>query len=461
MDNYWNAEVFRGGISLQEYKVGVVSLGCSKNLVDAERMLFNINQRGFTLSPDPALADIVIINTCGFIQAAKEEAIEVILEFAQLKAEGRVKKIIVTGCLTERYREEAAELFPEVDGFVSIGCNAEIADIIETLIDGTDTVTRFGCNSGLPLTGERIIATLPFFSYLKIAEGCDNCCSYCAIPSIRGGYRSVPFGDVLAEAQFLAENGVTEINIIAQDTTLYGYDLYKKYRLPELLREICKIDGFKWVRVLYCYPEKITDELLQVIADEPKIVKYLDIPIQHCCGDILTAMNRKGDESWLRAFFANIREKIPEITLRTTLITGFPGETDEQLETLLNFVKDMKFDRLGCFSYSPEEGTPAADFDGQIERETAELRAEQIMEAQQRIMEEKNEKMLGKAVTAVTEGFDKYAECYFGRTASDAPDIDGKIFFTVNSGKKLIQGQYVEVSVTETLDYDLIGEVLV
>lgn len=438
-------------------KVGMVSLGCSKNLVDSERMLAKLRKKGYELVTEPGLADIAVVNTCGFIQSAKEEAIETILELGALKKDGTLKKIIVTGCLTERYRQEAAELFPEADAVVGIGNNKDIVDILDHVLAG-ERVVDFAPKLDLELTGERIISTMPFFAYLKIAEGCSNCCSYCAIPQIRGKFRSVPMEDVLAEARWLAENGVTEVVVIAQDTTRYGEDLYGESKLPELLKKIAEIDGIRWIRVLYCYPERITDELLDIIADEEKIVKYLDIPIQHCNGEILSRMNRWGSEAELEALFAKIREKVPGIILRTTLITGFPGETEEQFTELAEFVKRIRFDRLGCFAYSREEGTKASEFPEQIDRETAERRADNIMEQQLLISAENNEKLLGTEQIAVTEGFDRFAECYFGRTAADAPDIDGKVFFT--SEEKLSSGDYVTIKITDTLDYDLIGEVI-
>lgn len=438
-------------------KVGMVSLGCSKNLVDSERMLAKLRKKGYELVTEPGLADIAVVNTCGFIQSAKEEAIETILELGALKKDGTLKKIIVTGCLTERYRQEAAELFPEADAVVGIGNNKDIVDILDHVLAG-ERVVNFAPKLDLELTGERIISTMPFFAYLKIAEGCSNCCSYCAIPQIRGKFRSVPMEDVLAEARWLAENGVTEVVVIAQDTTRYGEDLYGESKLPELLKKIAEIDGIRWIRVLYCYPERITDELLDIIADEEKIVKYLDIPIQHCNGEILSRMNRWGSEAELEELFAKIREKVPGIILRTTLITGFPGETEEQFTELAEFVKRVRFDRLGCFAYSCEEGTKASEFPDQIDRETAERRADNIMEQQLLISAENNEKLLGTEQIAVTEGFDRFAECYFGRTAADAPDIDGKVFFT--SEEKLSSGDYVTIKITDTLDYDLIGEVI-
>ena len=438
-------------------KVGMVSLGCSKNLVDSERMLAKLRKKGYELVTEPGLADIAVVNTCGFIQSAKEEAIETILELGALKKDGTLKKIIVTGCLTERYRQEAAELFPEADAVVGIGNNKDIVDILDHVLAG-ERVVDFAPKLDLELTGERIISTMPFFAYLKIAEGCSNCCSYCAIPQIRGKFRSVPMEDVLAEARWLAEHGVTEVVVIAQDTTRYGEDLYGESKLPELLKKIAEIDGIRWIRVLYCYPERITDELLDIIADEEKIVKYLDIPIQHCNGEILSRMNRWGSEAELEALFAKIRDKVPGIILRTTLITGFPGETEEQFTELAEFVKRIRFDRHGCFAYSREEGTKASEFPEQIDRETAERRADNIMEQQLLISAENNEKLLGTEQIAVTEGFDRFAECYFGRTAADAPDIDGKVFFT--SEEKLSSGDYVTIKITDTLDYDLIGEVI-
>lgn len=438
-------------------RVGMVSLGCNKNQVDAERMLHKIQSAGYQLVSDAALADIAVINTCGFIQAAKQEAIDTILEFAALKKEGRIKKIVITGCLAERYREEVAELIPEADAVVGIGCNDDIVSVLERIYSG-ETVQAFDSKEKLPMTGGRVQTTLSFYSYLKIAEGCDNCCSYCAIPSIRGRFRSVPMDDLLNEARELVGNGVRELILTAQDTTRYGVDLYGEYMLPELLRRLCKIEGLKWIRLLYCYPERVTDELLDVMADEEKIVKYMDLPIQHCDGEILGKMNRGGDENSLRELIGKIRERIPDITLRTTLITGFPGETEEQFSRLAEFVQDMKFDRLGCFPFSPEEGTPAEKMEGQLDDSVKERRAEIIMEQQMLITVKKNKELVGKTIEIITEGFDRYGECYFGRSAADAPEIDGKIFFT-SPNKKLVFGKFINVEITDMLDYDLIGEV--
>lgn len=438
-------------------KIGMVSLGCNKNQVDAERMLYKISKAGYKLVEDAALSDIVIVNTCGFIESAKQEAIDTILEFGKLKQEGQIKKILVTGCLAERYKEEVGELLPEADAVVGIGCNDNIIHILDRVLAG-ERPLEFDDKLKLPMDGERIRTTLPFYSYLKIAEGCSNCCSYCAIPAIRGKFRSVSMETLIDEAKTLAERGVRELNIIAQDTTRYGEDLYGESKLPELLEKLCEIDGLKWIRILYCYPERITDKLLDVMAREEKIVKYIDIPIQHCDGDILSKMNRPGDETSMRAVVEKIRAKIPDMIIRTTLITGFPTETEDQFERLADFVKDMRFDRLGCFPYSQEEGTRAAEMEGQLDEDVKTRRADVIMKQQQIIMAQNNKRMIGKTIEVLTEGFDRYGECYFGRSAADAPDIDGKIFFT-SPEKKLTAGSFVKVKITETLDYDLIGEI--
>ena len=435
-----------------------VSLGCDKNLVDSEYMLGMIRDAGYTIIDDETQADVIVINTCCFINDAKEESINTILEMAEYKKTGHAKALIVTGCLAQRYRSEIEEEIPEVDAILGTNSYDNIVSAVKEVMAGKH-YTNLNSLEGLPtLHTKRCVTTGGHYAHLKIAEGCNNCCTYCAIPKIRGPYRSVPMDDVLEEAKWLAENGVTEIIVIAQDTTRYGEDLYGKSKLPELLEKLCGIDGLKWIRVLYCYPERITDELLEVIANQEKIVKYMDIPIQHCNGEILKRMNRRGDRQFLTELMKRIRNKVPDIVIRTTLITGFPGETQEQFEELAEFVKDMRFDRLGCFAYSQEEGTAAADFDGQLDEEIKTHRADIIMEQQQLISEEKNSEKMDGIFEAVVEGFDKWAECYFGRTAGDAPDIDGKIFFT--SDEKLEIGQYVTVKITDTLDYDLIGEVI-
>ena len=439
--------------------VSMVSLGCAKNLVDAERMLHLLREEGHTLTVEPGDAEIAVVNTCGFIQAAKEEAIETILELVQLKAEGTLKHIIVTGCLAERYQQEMAEQFPEVDAVIGLGDEVKLCDVIKRIAAG-ERVVQFAPKQQLPLTGGRVISTLPFFAYLKIAEGCSNGCTYCAIPQIRGGYRSVPMEEVLKEAQWLAESGVTELVVVAQDTTRYGEGLYGVSRLPQLLRALCQIEGFRWIRVLYCYPERISEELIDVIATEPKIVKYLDVPIQHCSGSVLKAMRRSGDEESLSRLFAALRERIPGITLRTTLMTGFPGETEEDFEALSAFVEKMRFDRMGCFAYSEEEHTIAASMPDQVEESVRQHRAELLTEQQMTISAALNEARIGTVTEAVIEGYDKWAECWFGRTAADAPDIDGKLFIPGTPADGYRVGQYVTVEIFDMLDFDLIGEVI-
>lgn len=438
-------------------RVGMVSLGCPKNLVDGEHMLYELREAGFEIVPDAALSDVVIVNTCGFIESAKQEAIDTILEFCVLKNEGRIKAVVITGCLAERYKEEILKEIPEVNAVVGIGCNDDICKVVQSVYDSAEqSVMAFDDKDRLCIDGRRIIST-EHYAYIKIAEGCSNCCTYCAIPSIRGKLRSRSIESVVEEAQRLAKAGITELIVIAQDTTNYGLDLYGEPRLAQLLIELCRIEGIKWIRTLYCYPERITDELLDVIAQEEKLVKYLDIPIQHCNGDILKAMNRRGDNKSLRALIDKIRERIPGVTLRTTLIAGFPGETQEQFDELAQFVKDVRFDRLGCFAYSAEEGTPAERFEGQIDFKTKEKRSDIIMEQQMLISYELNEQKIGSTLEVVCEGFDRYAECYFGRSCADAPEIDGKVFFT--GDRKYSVGEYVKVTVDDVLDYDLIGTV--
>ena len=436
-------------------RVGMVSLGCAKNQVDAERMLYMLKEEGFEIVADAALADVVIVNTCGFIESAKQEAIDTILEFCTLKQEGRIKAVICTGCLAERYREEVMKEIPELDAVVGIGKNSEIVRIIRDIYAGEQEITEFGEKEALDIEGERILSTQPFTAYLKIAEGCDNCCTFCAIPLIRGRFRSRPIENIVAEAKHLAANGITELVVIAQDTTRYGEDIYGESRLPELLRELCRIDGIKWIRTLYAYPERITDKLLDTIASEEKLVKYLDIPLQHCNEDILKRMNRGGSRESLAALIKKIRERIPGVILRTTMLTGFPGETEEQFAELCQFVKEMKFERLGCFAYSAEEGTPAAEFEDQVPIKIKEKRSEIVMEEQMFISDRFNESQLGKTLEVVTEGFDRYAECWFGRSAMDAPEIDGKVFFT--SDRKLAIGEFVNVTIDDVMDYDLLG----
>ena len=437
------------------YKVSMVSLGCPKNQVDAEMMLSTLKNAGFELCPEEAQADAIIINTCGFIETAKAEAIENILEAAQYKTDGNCKALIVTGCLAERYRDDVTEEIPEVDVCVGIGANSQIAEIVKNAIEGNGE-NRYGEKTDLDLNGDRILGGYPFSAYLKVADGCDNCCTYCAIPKIRGRMRSRKIEDCIAEAKKLAEQGVKELIIVAQDTTAYGEDIYGEPKLHELLKELCKIDGLHWIRTLYTYPDRITDELLQTIKAEEKLVKYLDIPLQHVNGDILKRMNRKGDKESISALIDRIREVIPEITLRTTFITGFPGETDEQFTELAEFVKEKRFDRLGCFTYSPEEDTLAAEFDGQVAEQIKTDRMENIMEMQMTIAAEKNEEKQGTLTEVLIEGWDDYIKCYFGRTPADAPEVDGKIFFL--STKPLKIGDFAKVRVNDCIEYDLLGE---
>ena len=421
-------------------------------------MMFSLRKYGFELIQDAALADVAIINTCGFIQSAKEEAIETMLEFIALKKEGRINGVICTGCLAERYKQDILDEMPELDAVVSLGKDAEIAQIVKDIMSGENGEKLYaGDKCSLPLEGGRIISTQPFYAYLKIAEGCSNGCTYCAIPAIRGKFRSRTIENILEEARWLADNGVTELVVVAQDTTRYGEDIYGESRLPELLAELCKIEGFHWIRTLYLYPERITDKLIDTIAEQDKLVKYFDIPIQHCNADILKRMNRCGSRETLTELIGKIRARIPGVIIRTTLITGFPGETQEQFEELAEFANDMRFERLGCFAYSAEDGTPAAKFECQLPDEEKERRSDVIMEQQMFINDVQNQEMIGKVVEVVTEGFDRYAECCFGRSAADAPEIDGKIFFS--SERKLTVGEYVKVKIDDTLDCDLLGTV--
>ncbi len=438
-------------------KVGMISLGCAKNQVDGELLMAKLKAAGYELVDDVAMADVAIVNTCGFIESAQKESIDEILELGLLKKEGRIKKLVATGCLAERFQGEMRKELPELDGVLGIGANEDPAKYLRDMLE-SGPIEAFPEKEKLPLSGDRELTTPSWSAYLKIAEGCDNRCSYCAIPYIRGRFRSVPMDELIEEAKRLVSNGVRELNVIAQDTTRYGTDLYGKLMLPELLTELCKIEQLKWIRVLYCYPERVTDELLDVMAREEKIVKYMDLPIQHCDGEILKRMNRTGDEKTLRELIEKIRTKVPGITLRTTLITGFPGETEEQFGKLAEFVRDMKFDRLGCFAYSAEEKTPAADMDGQLDEDVKQRRADVIMEQQMIIAVKKNKELVGSTLEIVIEGFDRYGECYFGRSAADAPEIDGKIFFT-SPDKRQIPGKFVKVKITDMLDYDLIGEI--
>lgn len=436
-------------------RVGMVSLGCPKNQVDAEHMIYNLREEGYEIIPDAALADVAVINTCGFIESAKQEAIDTILEFCALKSEGRIKAVIVTGCLAERYKTEIRSDLPEVDAVLGLGANELLGEVIKKVISG-ENVDMSGDKYSLLIDARRIVST-ETFAYLKIAEGCDNHCTYCAIPSIRGKLRSRKIESVVAEAEWLAKIGYKEIILVAQDTTVYGLDLYGEPKICELLKRLCRIDGLKWIRTLYSYPERITDELIELIAAQEKLVKYLDIPIQHCNDRILKRMNRKSTKAELIGLIKKLRERVPNIVLRTTLIAGFPGETEEEFEELCEFVNEARFDRLGCFAYSCEEGTPAALLPDQLDEEEKRRRADIITETQMLISDRLNQKRLGEDVEVVVEGWDRYAECYFGRSAAEAPEIDGKIFFTSAAPRAV--GEYVNVHIDDIMDYDLLGRV--
>ena len=439
-------------------KVGIISLGCAKNQVDAEMLLYKIREAGYELSDDPGICDIAIVNTCGFIESAKQESIDEILELATLKREGQIKKLIVTGCLAERYNNELMKEMCEIDAVVGIGGNNDIVDVLNKVMED-EKVNIHPDKLLMPLEGKRLQSTPPYTAYIKISEGCDNRCTYCAIPLIRGGHRSRKMEDIVLEATDLAKKGVKELNVIAQDTTRYGMDLYGEYRLAKLLKELCKIDGFKWIRVLYCYPDKITDELIDVIKTEDKICKYIDIPLQHCNKDVLRRMNRSGDKESLLALINKLRKEIPDIVIRTTFIAGFPGETEEEFTELCEFAKEAKFQRMGCFPYSVEEGTPAAEFPNQLDEETKAHRAEVIMDQQSYIMDEYLESQIGKEMEILCEGYDRYAECYFGRGYCDAPDVDTVTFFTT-TGEKPKVGEFYKVEITDFIDSSLVGEII-
>lgn len=441
---------------MKEIKVGMVSLGCPKNQCDAEIMMDKIRKAGFKLVEEAGLADVVVINTCGFIQSAKEEAIEEIMEAINRKADGINKKIIVTGCLAQRYPQQMDEEFPEIDGVLGLGHNGDIVKTINKVLADKRVIL----NSPLGeynIEGDRLLSTMPHYAYLRIADGCSNRCSYCAIPYIRGDFRSRPMENVVKEAQRLAERGVKELVVIAQDTTRYGLDIYGELKLPELLDKICEIDGIKWIRLLYCYPERITDKLIDTMAKQEKILPYIDVPIQHCNRGILKAMNRSGDEQSLWDLFAKLRNKIPGIVLRTTLITGFPGETEEQFTELAEFVNSVRFEHLGCFAYSAEDGTPAAEMPDQVPKSEKEHRAEIINEQQEVRVSDFCAEQTGKVYETVVEGYDRYFEMYFGRNYMLAPEIDGMIYF---KGKGLKTGEFVNVEITDSVENNLIGKTL-
>ena len=439
-------------------KILFISLGCDKNLVDTEVMLGMLASRGYEMTNDEQEADIIVINTCCFIHDAKEESIQNILEMAEYKKNGSAKALIVTGCMAERYRQEILDEIPEVDEVLGTTAYDRILDAVDAALAGQHEVMTADLDA-LPLPEtKRLVTTGGHFAYLKIAEGCDKHCTYCIIPKIRGNFRSVPMERLLKEAQDLAEQGVKELILVAQETTLYGKDLYGEKSLPKLLRELCKISGIRWIRILYCYPEEITDELIQVMKEEPKICHYLDLPIQHANDTILKRMGRRTSKQELIDIVQKLRKEIPDICLRTTLITGFPGETQEQHEEVMEFIDTLEFDRLGAFTYSPEEDTPAATFEDQIDEEVKEDRQADIMELQQEIAFDKAEDMIGREVLVMIEGKVADENAYVGRTYRDAPNVDGLIF--INTDVELISGDFAKVKVTGALDYDLIGELM-
>lgn len=435
-----------------------ISLGCDKNLVDSEVMLGLLAKEGYQMVDDECMADVIVINTCCFIHDAKEESIQTILEMAQYKEEGKLKALIVTGCLAQRYQQEILDEIPEVDAVLGTTAYTEIIETIKEALEGKGHVRTKDLDA-LPLTDpHRIVTTGGHFAYLKIAEGCDKHCTYCIIPKLRGNFRSVPMERLLAEAKDLAGQGVKELILVAQETTLYGKDLYGEKSLHRLLRELCKIEGIRWIRVLYCYPEEIDDALIQVIKEEKKICHYLDLPIQHASDKILKRMGRRTSKDQLVEVIQKLRREIPDICLRTTLITGFPGETQEQHQELMAFVDEMEFDRLGVFTYSPEEDTPAAEMPDQVPEEVKEERQAQLMELQQDIAFEQAEEMVGKEVLVMIEGKVADENAYVGRTYKDAPNVDGLIF--VNTEEELMSGDFARVKVTGALEYDLIGELM-
>jgi ribosomal protein S12 methylthiotransferase len=441
-------------------KIGFVSLGCSKNQLDTEVMLHELLSAGYEITPEETEADVVIINTCAFIESAKQEAIENILDIAWLKEHRDLKGIVVTGCLAERYREEIFAELPEVDALLGVGSIHNIVEAVESVLARVKRkklpkYSSFEDKNEVRLGGDRVLTTPEYYSYLKISEGCDNRCTYCAIPSIRGRFRSRPMEDLIAEAKQLSDLGVRELNIIAQDVTRYGLDLYGEYSLAKLLRAITEETDIPWIRLLYCYPDKMTDELIAEIRDNPRIVKYVDMPLQHVSDTVLHRMNRHGDGKTVREVVAKLRREIPGLTLRTTFIVGFPGETEEDFEELSAFVDEARFDRMGVFPYSAEEGTPAASLDGQLDEQVKQYRMDVLMRQQMTINAEKNEEKVGTTLRVLVEDFDPVSEAHFGRTVADAPEIDGKIYFT--AARRIAPGCIIDVKIEEVVDYDLYG----
>lgn len=437
----------------ENYKVGMISLGCPKNQVDGEVLLHKLANAGFEIVTAIEESDVMIINTCGFIEDAKKEAIEAILEVAEYKNAGLTSAIVVTGCLAERYQDEILKEMPEVDAVLGIGANDDIVKVCQKALCGVKTAV-FPNKCYLPLDDERMLSTPKHWAYLKIAEGCDNKCAYCAIPGIRGGFRSRTIESVVSEAKVLASKGVKEVILVAQDTTKYGQDLYGEYKLDALLKELVKVDGIEWIRLFYCYPNRITDSLIDVIANEDKICKYIDIPLQHSDKDVLARMNRAGTGDEYKELLSKMRERIPNIAFRTTFMVGFPSETDEQFENLCQFVDEMKFDKMGCFSFSPEEDTPAYDMDDQIDEAVKQRRQEVLMNNQYTITENSNKSRVGNTYKVIIDSFD--GEKYVGRSYLDSPEIDSGIIFTSKDTEEI--GTFVNVLITDYDGYDLIGE---
>ena len=438
-------------------KISCVSLGCDKNLVDTEMMLGLLNKDGYTFTDDEHEADVVVVNTCCFIGDAKEESVNTILEMAELKKDGRCKALIVTGCMAQRYKQEILDEIPEVDGILGTSTYDEISNVLKKVLGGSRESCFHDLNALPNVEVPRVVTTGGYYAFLKIAEGCDKRCTYCIIPDLRGSYRSVPMERLIEEAKQLASQGVKELILVAQETTLYGIDLYKKKSLPKLLHELCKIPGIQWIRIQYCYPEEITQELIETIREEEKVCNYLDIPIQHASDRILKRMGRRTNQKQLREMIASLRSQIPDIALRTTLISGFPGETEEDQEEVMRFVDEMEFERLGVFAYSQEEDTPAAEFPDQVPQELKEERRDEIMELQQEISYEKSQSMIGKVLEVMIEGKVADENAYVGRTYMDAPGVDGLIF--INTDLDLMSGDFVRAKVTGALEYDLIGEI--
>ena len=437
-------------------KIGFVSLGCPKNQLDAEVMLHELVMAGYELTADETEADVVIINTCGFIESAKKEAIDNILDIAWLKENRDLQGIIVTGCLAERYRNTILEEFPEVDAVLGVGSIHNIVEAVETVIDG-EKYSSFEDKNCVRLGGDRVLTTPDYAAYIKIAEGCDNRCTYCAIPSIRGKFRSRPMEDIISEARELEALGVKELTLVAQDTTKYGQDIYGGYKLAELLHKLSQETDIPWFRILYCYPDKITDELIAEMRDNDRICKYIDLPMQHIADGVLKKMNRHGGSALIREVVAKLRREIPDIVIRTTFIVGFPGETDEDFTELCEFVNEQRFEHVGVFTYSREEGTPAYKME-QIDEQIKLDRYDILMRDQLVINEETNQKKLGSVIRVLCEGFDPISEAYYGRSSADAPDIDGKIYFTGEKG--ILPGTFVDVKINEVVEYDLCGEAI-